>query len=134
MHFVYKFSVSSLADMTMLSKRRIQVILKELKRPFSDIHLQPKSTLHALCEVQEIKKIVIEAKSCKVGRITIPMLQARLFEVLHKNISASKVRKILTKDLSLTWKKVKNQKFYVSSNKNCALRKIFAEKMIGILK
>ena len=84
--------------------------------------------------MQKIKKIVTEAISSKVGRITIPMLQARLWEVLHKNISASKVRKILTKDLSHTWKKVKNQKPYVNSDKNVALRKIFAEKMIGILK
>ena len=62
------------------------------------------------------------------------MLQGRIREELHKNISSSKIRKILTKDLSITWKKVKNQKPYVNSNKNVILRKIFAEKMIEILK
>ena len=62
------------------------------------------------------------------------MLQGRIREELNKNISSSKIRKILTKDLSLTWKKVKNQKPYVNSNKNVTLRKIFAEKMSEILK
>ena len=117
-----------------MSKRRIQAILKELKRSTSDILFQRKSTYHTLSEVREIKKSVTEGISSKVGRITIPMLQARLREALHKNISASTFRKILTKDLSLTWKKLKDQKPYVNSNKNVALRKIFAVKMIGILK
>ena len=102
LHFVYKFSVSSLAEMTKLSKRGINVILMELKRSTLDILLQPESTHHTLCGVQEIKKMVTETIFSKAARITIPMVQARSWEVLHKIISASKVRKILTKDLPLT--------------------------------
>ena len=61
------------------------------------------------------------------------MLQEKIFERFKRKTSAKTIRRILTEELDLTWKKIKNQKPYVNSAKNVSLRKVFAEKFIEIL-
>jgi hypothetical protein len=59
--------------------------------------------------MSKVKSLISSEIMSKKGIITVRYLKQKISKDLNLDIPASKVRKILTKDMKLKWKKVKNQ-------------------------
>ena len=70
----------------------------------------------------------------KRGRITIKYLKGRISDTLDVSLSSYKIKKILTTELKLAWKKVKKHQPYVNSPNNLILRRMYAAKIIDCLR
>jgi hypothetical protein len=81
LHFIYKFSLTSLTEMTRLSRRRVQAIVRELHKPSSALLIKKEEYGRALMEALKLKIIIQSVIFFKKGQDLCPdssmMRQAR---------------------------------------------------------
>ena len=81
-------------------------------------------------QVLQIIRGVIESNR---DLVTTRLLRRRIKEGMDFDISAHKLRTLLTADLALTWKKVSNQNQYINKPRNILLRQVFSQQLISLL-
>jgi transposase len=82
-------------------------------------------------QVIQIIRKVIESKR---DLVTTRLLRNKIKEGMDFDISAHRLRMLLTTDLALTWTKVSNQNQYVNKPRNILLQQVFSQQLISLLK
>ncbi len=69
----------------------------------------------------------------KRNRITCKSLQKIIREKVGIDITAATLRKLMTNQMDLVWKRIRHQPEYVNSRQNLELRSQFATNLIGLI-
>ena len=84
----------------------------------------------SLQKIEELVKREVESKN---GIITVGRMRELCKNELSENVSYTKMKNIITQNLKLSWKKIRNQDFYVDKSENIALRIDYARELMGLI-